>query len=209
MSMFLDGITALFHKTPQEHLNGMWKIIKKLPPTPPSSHVRVHVYLGWTPGCDDTEFVMRHSALVADFPLDHAGRLSLARVTSKWTLRGCTPIDPCRRAPFELVQPGYLSPLAIRVLTDEGVVKLFEPTPSEGTLAMRDRRLRFVTALDNFWSALHEATLGRLVDTIGLVMTALLLALVVLGVPAALGWYVWCTQLESWLAYYVIVAASR
>lgn len=35
-----DGITALFYRTPQEHLNGMWKIIKKLPPSPPPRYVR-------------------------------------------------------------------------------------------------------------------------------------------------------------------------
>lgn len=52
-------------------------------------HVRVHLYLGWKPGCDETEFVMRHSALVGDFPLDRSGHLSLARVKSKWALRGC------------------------------------------------------------------------------------------------------------------------
>ncbi|KAG8214187.1 hypothetical protein J3R82DRAFT_10976 [Butyriboletus roseoflavus] len=124
--MPFDGIAALFYRTPREHLNGMWKIIKKLPPSPPPRHVRVHVYLGWKPGCDETEFVMRHSALVADFPLDRSGRLALARVKSKWALQGCVPIDPCRRVKFDTIHPGYISPLAIRVLTEsEGVLKLF------------------------------------------------------------------------------------
>ncbi|KAI9571568.1 hypothetical protein HD554DRAFT_2036517 [Boletus coccyginus] len=214
--MPFDGITALFHPTPQEYLNGMWKIVKKLPPNPPPRHVRVHVYLGWRPGCDETEFVMRHSALVGDFPLDRFGRLSLSRVKAKWALRGCAvgvfftsfqPIDPCRRTKFEPVHPEYISPLAIRVLTEtEGVLKLFEPTPSKGTIAMRDLRLRLVTAYDNMWSSLHEATLGWLVDTIGLLMTAILLTMVTLGVPAVLGWYALSTQ--TWWAY-VVVAASR
>ena len=108
--MPFDGIAALFCPTPQEHLNEMWKIIKKLPPSPPprcvrvrvlravpvptvlvhdNRHVRVHLFLGWHPGCDETEFVMRHSALVGDFPLDRSGRLALSRVKAKWGLRGC------------------------------------------------------------------------------------------------------------------------
>ncbi|KAH0828118.1 aspartic peptidase domain-containing protein [Lanmaoa asiatica] len=133
--MPFDGIAALFYRTPQEHLNEMWKIIKTLPLSPPPRHVRVHVYLGWEPGCDETEFVMRHSALVADFPLERSGRLALAHVKSKWALHGCAPIDPCRRARFDTVHPEYISPLAIRVLTEtEGVLKLFEPTPSDGTI---------------------------------------------------------------------------
>ncbi|KAF8444968.1 hypothetical protein L210DRAFT_3531622 [Boletus edulis BED1] len=203
----LDRITALLYPTPQEYLNGMWKFVKTLPPDAPPKHVRVHVYLGWTHGCDETEFVMRHSALVGDFPLDRAGRLSLARVKAKWALRGCAPIDPCRRAKFDTVHPEYISPLAIRVLTEtEGVLKLFEPTPSEGTIATRNLRLQLVTAYDNFLSALHEATLGWLADTIGLLTTAVLLTMVVLGVPAALGWYFLGTQ--RWLAY-IVVAASR
>ncbi|KAN0091470.1 hypothetical protein V8E55_005036 [Tylopilus felleus] len=201
-----DGITALFYRTPQEHLNGMWKIIKKLPPSPPPRHVRVHLYVGWKPGCDETEFVMRHSALVGDFPLDRSGCLSLARVNSKWALHGCAPIDPCRRAKFDTAHPEYISPLALRVLTEtEGVLKLFEPTPSEVTIATRDLRLRLVIAYDNFLSSLHEATLGRLADTIGLLTTAILLTMVMLGVPAALGWYFLSTQ--PWLAY-VVVALS-
>ncbi|KAF8554784.1 acid protease [Imleria badia] len=188
--MSFDGLTALFHPTPQEYLNGMWKRVKKLPPSPPPRHVRVHVYLGWQPGCDETEFVMRHSALVGDFPLDRAGRLALARVRAKWALRGCAPIDPCRRAKFDTAHPEYISPLAIRVLTEtEGVLKLFEPTPSEGTIAMREFRLWLVTAYDNLMSSLHEATLGWLVETIGLLTTTILLTMVTLGVPAALGWY--------------------
>ena len=36
---------------------------------------------------------------------------------------------------------------------------------------MRDLRLRLVTAYDNMWLSLHEATLGWLVDTIGLLTT--------------------------------------
>ena len=36
---------------------------------------------------------------------------------------------------------------------------------------MRNLRLQLVTAYDNFWLQLHEATLGRLADTIGLVTT--------------------------------------
>lgn len=39
--MPLDGIVALFYRTPQEHLNGMWKIIKRLPPSPPPRSVPV------------------------------------------------------------------------------------------------------------------------------------------------------------------------
>ena len=114
------------------------------------------------------------------------------------------PIDPCRRAKFDTAHPEYISPLALRVLTEtEGVLKLFggfssstrsptmlfilrctcrrmslliihsltEPTPSEVTIATRDLRLRLVIAYDNFLSSLHEATLGRLADTIGLLTT--------------------------------------
>jgi hypothetical protein len=190
--MLFDGIAALFYPTPQEHLNGMWKIIKKLPPSPPprcvhvlpflyrhrhprpcttytpSRHVRVHLYLGWHPGCDETEFVMRHSALVSDFPLDRSGRLALSRVTAKWALHGCAvsppswacvvartlcstwdcwglqPIDACRRAKFDTVHPEYISPLAIRVLTEtEGVLKLF------GACSLAHTVHSFMTALQN------------------------------------------------------------
>ena len=42
-TMPFDGIKALFYPTPQEHLNGMWKIIKKLPPSPPPRCVGVDV----------------------------------------------------------------------------------------------------------------------------------------------------------------------
>lgn len=34
-----DGLTALFYRTPQEHLNGMWKIVKALPSSPPPRYV--------------------------------------------------------------------------------------------------------------------------------------------------------------------------
>ena len=105
--------------------------------------------------------------------------------------------------------------------------RLAEPTPSQGTIAMRDLRLRLVTAYDNFLLSLHEATLGRLADTIGLLATvsfdarfvcfvsgsvdarwqAILLTMVTLGVPAVLGWYVLSTQ--RWLAYVVVGLDSR
>ena len=44
--MPFDGITALFHPTPQEYLNGMWKIVKKLPPSPPPGYVLRVAVLG-------------------------------------------------------------------------------------------------------------------------------------------------------------------
>ena len=263
--MAFDGLTALFHPTPQEHLNDMWRRVKKLPPCPPPKHVRVHVYLGWQPGCDDTEFVMRHSALVGDFALDRAGRLVLAKVRDRWALRGCA----VRALVIVLAVGGVLTWLgcsqSIRVDGSSSIRRIqniyrrlrfgclrrmrgcssslvcrrpqlsrpthrapliayrTEPTPSEGTIAMRELRLWLVTAYDNFLSSLHEATLGRLVDTIGLLATvrsthlwtytrqlfysqAILLTMVTLGAPAVLGWYLLSTQ--RWWAY-VVVAVSR
>lgn len=41
-------------------------------------------------------------------------------------MAGVQPIDPCRRVQFDTAHPEYISPLAIRVLTEnEGVLKLF------------------------------------------------------------------------------------
>ena len=177
----------------------------------PNRHVRVHLYLGWHPGCDETEFVMRHSALVGDFPLDRSGRLALSRVKAKWGLRGCAvssfSLGPCfsrwtfgansrstrvvepssirsiqsiyphsrsecsqrpKGSSSSLVRPLRRTPFLERAFIHD---RLAEPTPSEGTIAMRDLRLRLVTAYDNFLLSLHEATLGRLADTIGLVAT--------------------------------------
>ena len=154
--MPFDGLTALCYPTPQEHLNSMWKLIKTLPPCPPPRsvcppprptsrtltsprHVRVHLYLGWAPGCDETEFVMRYSALVADFPLDRFGRLPLARVRSKWALRGCAVgfVAACL-VPVLISSPPPanrpMSPCPVRY----GPSRVYIPTRDQS--AHRDRR---------------------------------------------------------------------
>ncbi|KAF9235261.1 hypothetical protein BU15DRAFT_51560 [Melanogaster broomeanus] len=169
---------SIFFRTPQEHLNNMWKNGERLPQSPPPRHVRVHLYVGWREGCDETEYFMSHAALKGDFPLEPSGYLSLARVKSKWGLENCAAIDPTRRMKFDSSKPDYLSPLAIKVLTDNsGVLKLFEPKPSNDTIAMREMRMQFVQKYDNAVFRFKEAAIGRLSDVLGVAVTVFICAL--------------------------------
>lgn len=46
---------------------------------------------------------------------------------------------------FKSADSDYLSPIAIGVLAGEnGVLKLFEPRPSDATIAMREKRMQYV-----------------------------------------------------------------
>ncbi|KAF9222429.1 hypothetical protein BS17DRAFT_783699 [Gyrodon lividus] len=202
----MESTPSIFFRTPQEHLNNAWKKGKGLPESPPPGHVRVHLYVGWSEGCDETEFLMSHTALKGDFPVEPSGYLSLARVKSKWGLENCAAIDPARRMMFDSSNPNYLSPLAIRVLTDNsGVLKLFEPKPSDDTIAMREVRMHLIQKHDDAVFRFKEATIGRLSDVLGLVATAVLLTFIAFSVPAALGYYLLNSQ--QWLAH-VMVARS-
>ncbi|KIK97637.1 hypothetical protein PAXRUDRAFT_204762 [Paxillus rubicundulus Ve08.2h10] len=197
---------SVFFRTPQEHLNNMWKKGNGLPQSPLPGHVRVHLYVGWSEGCDETEFIMSHAAIKGDFPLEPSGHLSLSHVKSKWGLENCAAIDPTRCMKFDSSNPDYLSPLAIRVLTDKsGVLKLFEPKPSDETIAMREIRMHLIQKYDDAMFRFKEATIGRLSDVLGVAATAVLLMFILLLVSAALGYHFLHTQ--RWLVH-AIVAGS-
>ena len=276
--MPLDGIAALFYRTPQEHLNGMWKIIKRLPPSPPPRSVPVctcaqvvltqftfprpiHDVHTDTSACMSTS--AGHPAATKPSSSCATARSwgisrSIGRVGWRWhgSRRGgrsrgarwvvdagygwsrvtdgiaflyplCSffrspfsfPLFPffppslrCSRSSIRVDGPILLRPirstyprlrsrcsqnpkassssLVRPIPTRHTLSSVFiirtrvsasrpctEPTPSEGTIAMRHLRLRLVTAYDNVWMQLHDATLGWLADTIGLWTTVMSLCL--------------------------------
>lgn len=136
---------SIFCRTPQEHLECQWRKNIQLPHTPPERHVRVYLFLEWQEGRDDKELLDNLLYLKADVPLEPTGKLSLLRIREMWGLENCIPIDQCRRMAFKSADSDYLSPIAIGVLAGEnGVLKLFEPRPSDATIAMREKRMQYV-----------------------------------------------------------------
>ncbi|KAG1716468.1 hypothetical protein ID866_672 [Astraeus odoratus] len=64
---------------------------------------------------------------------------------------------------FKAANTDYLSPLAVQVLADEdGVLKLFEPKPSEATLAMREKRMHYVRKYQEETTWLYETAFRKL-----------------------------------------------
>lgn len=67
---------------------------------------------------------------------------------------------------FKSADSDYLSPIAIGVLADEnGVLKLFEPRPSDATIAMREKRMQYVRQYQAETTWLYE-TANEIVDEI-------------------------------------------
>ncbi|KAI5986883.1 hypothetical protein EDD15DRAFT_2372955 [Pisolithus albus] len=157
---------SIFCRTPQEHLECQWRKNIQLPRTPPERHVRVYLFLEWKEGCDDKELLDGLLYLKADVPLEPTGKLSLLRIREMWGLENCIPIDQCRRMAFKSADSDYLSPIAIGVLADEnGVLKLFEPRPSDATIAMREKRMQYVRQYQAETTWLYE-TANEIVDEI-------------------------------------------
>ncbi|KAG2158681.1 uncharacterized protein EDB93DRAFT_1119760 [Suillus bovinus] len=152
---------SLFVRTPQEHLEHMWKTPSPLPYSCPPGHVRVYLLPEWTPG--KTPMKEPWAALKNDFALEPTGELDLKKVKAKWALERCSAIDLERMQPFEETCKGRLSLLALKVLADsKGVVWMYEPTPSEDTVYIREGRLRIVRQYNTAVERVLEATLGRL-----------------------------------------------
>ncbi|KAG0700210.1 hypothetical protein DFH29DRAFT_643990 [Suillus ampliporus] len=152
---------SIFVRTPQEHLEYMWKHRNPLPYSAPPGHVRVYLLPEWTRG--KTPMNEPWAALKADFPIEPTGELDLKRVKGKWALERCSAIDLERMQPFEEKCKGRLSRLALNVLADaKGVVWMYEPTPSEDTISIRADRLRVVRQYDAAVEWILEATLGRI-----------------------------------------------
>ncbi|KAH7920605.1 hypothetical protein BV22DRAFT_790886 [Leucogyrophana mollusca] len=154
---------SVFVKTPQEHLEYSWNHRLTLPSDPLPGHVRVCFYTDWNEGLDESDLVVRWSALRADVPLEPSGDLDLGRVRKMWGLEKCAPIHPDRRIPFEPQHPDHLSSLAVGVLTDEeGVLKLFEPSPSEPTIQIREKRMHIVRKYQAGVTHVEDAIMGRI-----------------------------------------------
>ncbi|KAI6116048.1 hypothetical protein F5141DRAFT_975422, partial [Pisolithus sp. B1] len=153
---------SIFCRTPQEHLEYQWRKSIQLPHTPPERHVRVYLFLEWQEGRDDKELLDNLLYLKADVPLEPTGKLSLLRIREMWGLEKCVPIDQCRRMAFKSAHSDYLSPIAIGVLADEnGVLKLFEPRPSDATIAMREKRMQYVRRYQAETTWLYETAIQK------------------------------------------------
>ncbi|KAG2127213.1 hypothetical protein DEU56DRAFT_903269 [Suillus clintonianus] len=152
---------SVFVRTPQEHLVHMWKHGSRLPHACPPGHVRVYLLPEWTRGkspMNDPWAALKH-----DFVLTGTGELDFREVRGKWGLERCLAIDLERMQPFEERCKGRLSRLALSVLGDsEGVVWMYEPTPSEDTISTRADRLRIVRQYDAAVERVLDATLGRI-----------------------------------------------
>ncbi|KAL4079306.1 hypothetical protein J3A83DRAFT_4075156, partial [Scleroderma citrinum] len=154
---------SIFFRTPQEHLESQWRKGIQLPPTPPERHARVYVFLDWKEGSDDKELIQNLLYLQADVPFEPSGNLSLVRIRSMWGLEKCNPIDHHRRIAFRAANQDYLSPLAVQVLADkDGVLKLYEPKPSETTIAMREQRMHYVRKYEAETTWLYETAFRKL-----------------------------------------------
>lgn len=152
---------SVFVRTPQEHLEHMWKGRSPLAYSCPPGHVRVYLLPEWTRGKNPMNEPW--AALKNDFALEPTGELDMKKVKGKWGLERCSAIDLERMQPFEEKCKGRLSLLALKVLADpKGVVWMYEPTPSEDTASMRLDRLRIVRQYDAAVERILEATLGRI-----------------------------------------------
>ncbi|KIJ66101.1 hypothetical protein HYDPIDRAFT_27294 [Hydnomerulius pinastri MD-312] len=173
----------------------------------PPGYIRVQMYPSWKEGSDEGHLNMRWNSIKADFPLEPSGELSLARIKWKWSLENCAAIDPARHMKFAASNPDYLSPLALAVLTDEhGVLNVFEPKPSDETIAMREQRRHLLKKYDAAVARLEAATIGRLAEAWGVTGTvkspgilltslglkplqALLIVFIIFLMPSTLGYY--------------------
>lgn len=152
---------SIFVRTPQEHLEHMWRGRSPLPYSCPPGHVRVYLLPEWTRGKNPMNEPW--AALKNDFALEPTGELNLKKVKGKWALERCSAIDLERMQPFEEKYKGRLSLLALKVLADsKGIVWMYEPTPSEDTVSIRADRLRIVRQYDAAVERILEATLGRI-----------------------------------------------
>ncbi|EGO00692.1 hypothetical protein SERLA73DRAFT_178578 [Serpula lacrymans var. lacrymans S7.3] len=134
---------SVFQRTPEERLEAIWNGRKVgLSPEPPAGHLRVKFYVEYE---KDYDLAVTWSVLVADFPLEPSGEFNFARVKRKWALESCQAIDPVRLIPFESQRPDVLSAIAVKVLTEETrELLIYEPSPSERTLKIREKRMRVV-----------------------------------------------------------------
>ncbi|KAG2136878.1 hypothetical protein BD769DRAFT_1438979 [Suillus cothurnatus] len=152
---------SIFVRTPQEHLEYMWRNPSPLAHSCPPGHVRVYLLPEWTRGKNPMKEPW--AALKNDFALEPTGELDLKKVKGKWALERCSAIDLERMQPFEEKCKGRLSLLALQVLADsKGIVWMYEPTPSEDTVSIRADRLRIVRQYDAAVERILDATLGRI-----------------------------------------------
>ncbi|KAG1738268.1 hypothetical protein EDB19DRAFT_2039714 [Suillus lakei] len=157
----MGNYPSIFVRTPQEHLEYMWKNPSPLAYSCPPGHVRVYLLPEWTRGKNPMKEPW--AALKNDFSLEPTGELDMKKVKGKWALERCSAIDLERMQPFEEKCKGRLSRLALNVLADsKGIVWMYEPTPSEDTISIRADRLRIVRQYDAVVERILEATLGRI-----------------------------------------------
>ncbi|KAH7911325.1 hypothetical protein BJ138DRAFT_1006884 [Hygrophoropsis aurantiaca] len=152
---------SIFVKTPQEYLEDQWDSPPWLPLECPSGHVRVFFYVEWSEGLDDSDILVNLSTIKTDIPLEVSGELDLRLVRKMWGLERCMPIHSERLTAVEPEDPDCLSPLAITVLSgEEGILKLFEPSPSESMVRVRERRLRILRKYDASMTGAKRALFG-------------------------------------------------
>ncbi|CAK5270335.1 unnamed protein product [Mycena citricolor] len=132
-------------KSPQEHASETARyaerefqlVIQRVPRKPAPGHIRVHFYSHLYQVYDGAP-----PDMTADFPLCPRGGLDVNLVKGAWGLETCTPVDPLRWKPVEPTHVNYLSPVALRVLSEEqdGCIKVIEPFVSQTTLIQRQTR---------------------------------------------------------------------
>ncbi|KAJ4473908.1 hypothetical protein C8R41DRAFT_923999 [Lentinula lateritia] len=103
-------------------------------------------------------YKIRHEMLPdmeGDVKLNPSGVLDMRRVCHMWNLERCAPIDPMRWIPVETSHSRWLSPLAVRVLSERNNCLMFiEPTPLSPSTAhkreLREASIYLQTSLSIF-----------------------------------------------------------
>ncbi|KAJ3748385.1 hypothetical protein DFH05DRAFT_1456434 [Lentinula detonsa] len=123
----------------------------KLPPPLPG-WIRVKFY--------SHIYKIRHEMLPdmeGDVQLSRSGWLDLRVVCRIWNLEACTPIDPMRWVPVKPTRLFWLSPIAVRVLSEQNqCIMMIEPTPlSPSTVHKRELRDASFHLYTSFFMLFH------------------------------------------------------
>ncbi|KAK7062900.1 hypothetical protein VNI00_000397 [Paramarasmius palmivorus] len=132
---------SLCERTPKEHAiaaqreeQRRWGMIRqpqRLPPPPGWITVKFYSHL----------YKIRHQSapdMEGHVMLTRCGGLDVRQVMELWGLEDCVVIDPIRWIPIQRTDTNILSPLAVRVLTENtGYIMVIEPTVSKSTAQKR------------------------------------------------------------------------
>ncbi|KIK60909.1 hypothetical protein GYMLUDRAFT_244062 [Collybiopsis luxurians FD-317 M1] len=141
---------AVATQAARESTWGMKYPPKRLAPLPGWIRVKFYSHI----------YKIRHEMLPdmeGEVMLHPNGGLDTRRVCRLWNLEQCAPVDPERWIPVERADPNWLSPLAIRVLSERNNCLLFiEPTPLSPSTAhkraFREAAIHLQTSLYLFSS---------------------------------------------------------